>query len=337
LVSNRLLLYNLLMNQLFKYNPANRNVLIDILKGVAIILVVLGHAIQFNTISSSNNLVFKFIYLFHMPLFMFLSGYLVFGTKVFDWKFISKKFKSLVIPFLSWRVVTIVLSVLVLNLNFLNLIIRTITDPSDGGLWFLLILFFNFLLLSIAAKLAPRLNNLTLLSIILFAQLLPAGILGFALVRWHIVFFIGGYLAAKYLGLIKKNKYLTVFISLALYIILISLWYLQIPSLYNPGTLIFTLLKRINDYLLAFSSIILLFFSFNYLKNKKSLTAICWLGLYTMDIYVISNFLFYLITLFKLQINYIIAFIFVLLFSIAISLLIRNFKLPKRLLLGQYK
>ena len=61
---------------------AKRNVFIDIIKGVAIFLMLWGHCIQY-CVSNSNvdffeNPVFKIIYSFHMPLFMLISGYLFF-------------------------------------------------------------------------------------------------------------------------------------------------------------------------------------------------------------------------------------------------------------------
>ena len=46
-----------------------RNTRIDIAKGIGIILVVLGHA-------NLNMVLTNIIYLFHMPLFIFISGYL---------------------------------------------------------------------------------------------------------------------------------------------------------------------------------------------------------------------------------------------------------------------
>jgi fucose 4-O-acetylase-like acetyltransferase len=48
---------------------------IDFLKGFTILLVILGHCIEFNDTDYWNNIVFRYIYSFHMPLFMFLSGY----------------------------------------------------------------------------------------------------------------------------------------------------------------------------------------------------------------------------------------------------------------------
>lgn len=59
-----------------------RNVFIDIIKGVAIFLMLWGHCIQYCIVGSGldfwDNCVFKFIYSFHMPLFMLVSGFLFF-------------------------------------------------------------------------------------------------------------------------------------------------------------------------------------------------------------------------------------------------------------------
>ena len=47
---------------------------IDAMKGLAILLVVFGHSFQGNIINFDDNVVFRVIYSFHMPLFMFLAG-----------------------------------------------------------------------------------------------------------------------------------------------------------------------------------------------------------------------------------------------------------------------
>lgn len=51
-----------------------RNEYLDFLKGLAIILVVTGHCIQISYINFDENVIFKVIYSFHMPFFMFLAG-----------------------------------------------------------------------------------------------------------------------------------------------------------------------------------------------------------------------------------------------------------------------
>lgn len=75
---------------------------VDILKGLAIILVVMGHVMTFDP--SSPALLIG-IYSFHMPLFMLLAGYTAAvsmerSTNVRN--FISKRIIGLFIPYLVW-------------------------------------------------------------------------------------------------------------------------------------------------------------------------------------------------------------------------------------------
>lgn len=56
----------------------------DIIKGFTILLVIIGHSIQYHNGETYYeqglywaNPIFKFIYSFHMPLFMLISGYFV--------------------------------------------------------------------------------------------------------------------------------------------------------------------------------------------------------------------------------------------------------------------
>ena len=63
----------------------NRDFSIDFLKGILIILVVFGHSIQYLYYTRSAEFwtdpVFKAIYMFHMPAFIAVSGYLA-GRKI---------------------------------------------------------------------------------------------------------------------------------------------------------------------------------------------------------------------------------------------------------------
>lgn len=72
-----------------------RNMLFDSLKFGLICLMVFGHCIQFNS-GHIKDTVFGFIYTFHMPLFIFISG---FFSKNITWKKYKRSFISLVITF----------------------------------------------------------------------------------------------------------------------------------------------------------------------------------------------------------------------------------------------
>lgn len=52
-----------------------RNIVIDALKAVAIILVVIGHVmVSLYPENYNENILFKICYSFHMPLFIFVGG-----------------------------------------------------------------------------------------------------------------------------------------------------------------------------------------------------------------------------------------------------------------------
>ncbi|MEH1801566.1 MAG: acyltransferase family protein [Nostoc sp.] len=73
---------------------SQRIVWIDSWKGIAIILVVVGHIVE---------PVSKYIFWFHMPLFFFMSGYL-YRNKYDYFTFFKKKLFHLLIPYLSFLV-----------------------------------------------------------------------------------------------------------------------------------------------------------------------------------------------------------------------------------------
>lgn len=79
------------------------NNVISIAKGIAIILMVIGHA-------EAPELLTNFIYTFHMPLFFITAGYF-FKRKYLDspWEFCVKRFKGLYVPFVTWALVFLLL------------------------------------------------------------------------------------------------------------------------------------------------------------------------------------------------------------------------------------
>lgn len=93
-----------------------RNTEIDILKGIAIILMVLGHA-HF----PAN----KFIHLFHMAVFFIASGYFYKSKYSADIKslknFAIKKIKTLYIPFVVYNIVFLICNNLFYKYNIINM------------------------------------------------------------------------------------------------------------------------------------------------------------------------------------------------------------------------
>lgn len=86
-----------------------RNESIDILKGILIILVIIGHILHG---SLDDNILRYYIYSFHMPVFFFLSGYLLNIDKLADStpkSFFSKYWKRMLF---QWTVALLVYSLL---------------------------------------------------------------------------------------------------------------------------------------------------------------------------------------------------------------------------------
>lgn len=129
-----------------------RNITLDIMKGIGIILMVIGH-------SGCPLFLKNFIYTFHMPLFFMISGYLITEGK----PNIIKKIKTLYWPFLFWSLFALTLSYPLYMLGIYNSpystheyiahIVKIVTftqpEPIVGPLWFLKSLFFSYIFISI--------------------------------------------------------------------------------------------------------------------------------------------------------------------------------------------
>lgn len=91
-----------------------RNLYLDSLRGLAVYLVILGHAMSNFTMSYYQGGFFWLdpwhiaIYSFHMPLFALISGYLF--VKALDernpWSFASRKLPNLLVPWIIWGGIT---------------------------------------------------------------------------------------------------------------------------------------------------------------------------------------------------------------------------------------
>lgn len=76
---------------------------VDYIKGIAIILVVLGH------INSCNGFVKAWIYSFHMPLFFVATGITTKKREQISGKilyaYFAKKVKSILVPYFLWGMI----------------------------------------------------------------------------------------------------------------------------------------------------------------------------------------------------------------------------------------
>lgn len=176
--------------------------------------------------------------------------------------------------------------------------------------------------------------------IILFIKKLPIDILGINLLKWHLPFFLIGFILSKYKEYFSKYFKLTKEVSIILFPILLT----QFNFFTHPDFLNSTILISLYKYLIAFCGIAIMYIisisiKSNFIKEKLS-----YLGNNSIDIYAIHfTFVNIVGTGYVSGMKFGISFLTVLLstiISIIFSLLISNFVIKqsevlKFLLLGR--
>ena len=123
---------------------AKRLEVFDTLKGIGILLVVLGHSAICDELHSA-------IYSFHMPLFFMISGYFYYNQPIHS--FINKTCSRLIIPWLFFVLLNISFSCFLKSVSTMHLVesvietIRGISFLDEDcyflfrSIWFLVVLF----------------------------------------------------------------------------------------------------------------------------------------------------------------------------------------------------
>lgn len=118
--------------QFVPYKNTLRIIWVDYYKAIGISLIVFGHAIL------NNKDVANFLYLFHVPLFFFISGYLEKNDCTQSLEYLKKMFFSLIIPYFIWNMISFPFY---LPLSFKNVIAMFLgLSRWNGASWFIIIL-----------------------------------------------------------------------------------------------------------------------------------------------------------------------------------------------------
>ena len=85
----------------------NRNQFVDIMRGIAMLLVVLGHTMTGCTVDSQKSFLFNIIWSLQMPLFILISGYVTkYSRPISDgkglWKYVKRRTVSYMQPWVVW-------------------------------------------------------------------------------------------------------------------------------------------------------------------------------------------------------------------------------------------
>lgn len=147
-----------------------RNQYIDILKGIGALSIVMGHASGSITIGGLTLSVGKFVYLYHLAIFFFCSGYLYkkgtdFGT------YVLKRLKTLYVPFLKYCLAYLIMRNIFIRMGiidancysldesiiaFTNILIFNGPGELLGAFWFLPVMFASMCMFAWALSLDQK-------------------------------------------------------------------------------------------------------------------------------------------------------------------------------------
>lgn len=177
-----------------------RLVWLDFLKGSLILLVILGHAIQYCIPEGyDNNVIWNMIYSFHMPAFMAVSGFVNYKPGKFKFSIWKRRTLQLLVPFLLWSCIKWLACG---NYN-IDALLR-ITFHSGGFFWFLWTLWIIIMLTIGVHFIAYKLRIKSEILILIVALFLIASmvlfdvrIFGYQYVSYYFIFYNIGYYYSK--------------------------------------------------------------------------------------------------------------------------------------------
>lgn len=220
------------------------------LQTLGIILVVVGHAF-FN---NGDHIACQWIYTFHMPLFFFISGYLLEytsakkGIRIADRdtkKFLSRKAIRLLVPYVFWGTLVFLpkallasFSVRPIDASFSSYVYMMVHPYKNviGSLWFLPTLFLVFMVAIFLFKLGSRFSIngklnfsvLFFLVVSIFTYYDYEQIFNYEGVIYYIFYFLWGAWLARHYPIESLRHPLPVFIiSTALSFVIVSIEYLH--------------------------------------------------------------------------------------------------------------
>lgn len=173
---------------------------IDVLRGIGIISIVIGHASWIITIGNLEIPIGPFVYLYHLAIFFFCSGYLYKNNGKDIWSFIAKKLKGLYKPFIIYSILYIILRNVFIKIgilageeyqkaDFLIAITNSLTFNSVGELlgafWFLPVLFFTLCIFDLICRFNMYLKKKSIYIIFYVLICLGVGLVGLIVTEKH--------------------------------------------------------------------------------------------------------------------------------------------------------
>lgn len=278
-----------------------RNKIVDIIRGFAMLLVVLGHTLSGSTANFDDTFLFQVIWTLQMPLFIIISGYVTKYSKPLTtrdrlWGFIKKRTLAYLLPWAVWSFV--VRGLIFQQTNYLD--IKWLLWHMDSGYWFLATIWTISMIYGLADYASNKISKSTTWNILIHLILcgvgmIVLGVIGYIadlsffcikLTLYYIPFYLLGYLYGqlqdKFLALKNSSSLVNgvVTISLAIWLTMILRF-----NFHDDNGDVLNILLRFTTSLFGCISIIGLFIGI-YSSGNKFLQFIHWTGVYSLEIYL---------------------------------------------------
>lgn len=191
-------------------NKKSRELSFDILKSLAIYLVLWGHCMQHlqHEVAGRDFFVFRLIYSFHMPLFMMVSGYFAYSSFNLSPKvFFLKKVKRLLWPWISGSIIICLLTLLGLSDVSNDLPLLLILKKIMWHFWFFRSLFICYAIVFCSKRISSNYWIVISLVLMRITSLWQIPLLGEA--------FIVGLLMKEWINKWTKKKEIRVLLVLS--------------------------------------------------------------------------------------------------------------------------
>ena len=287
-----------------------KNSVINTIKGIAIILVVYGHTIQKGMSTQGQdfflNPAFKFIYAFHMPLFVLISGYLLaFSLKRKSaGETVKSRYVSLFVPFIAWGVLDIVVNHILGIVDGKGLAIINVPYELASNLflnpavWFLFTLFILSAVLVYSVELSKRFGMMIVPCVYLLIACLPFNeYCALYYIKWFYMFYLTGYYINIYgEHLIQRFNHVSWFvIATILFVVLLSFWTKSDYIYVHKMTLLSDhywedAVRFVYRYGIGFIGIAMIFYVGVFCLNNRVGQLLSVIGTYSLDVYLIQRY-----------------------------------------------
>lgn len=268
-----------------------RNTYFDILKGIAILIVVYGHCLQTFYPNWTESCIGKCIISFHMPLFMLVSGYFFYPSvlKTDCISFIRKRFVHLYLPSLTWGAFSCFLIGGGKILGHKTLEMGYFISLFFTGMWYLTVLFLLQVIGAVIEHYFPKSKYQVWIILYAFIYMAPDFWMGHEF-KFLIPFFVLAISLRRYDW--SKCPFFIGLISLIIFIISMRFYTFE-HSLYRMTDNVLTVKYHqfaLIRFIAGFSGSIIILWLTTYIQQIKQIVGfLAYIGMITLPIYVLHQ------------------------------------------------